>query len=75
MKLAIARGLFLVSALGVASFAAAAWQEPETQVVVSVPAEGHPLKPHVGDRGPQVRPDKDLLLFIFSLSQSMSAAN
>ena len=75
MKLAIARGLFLVSALGLASFAAAAWQEPSTQVVVAAPGEGQCLRPASGDRGPQVGPDQDLLLFIFGLSQSMNAGH
>lgn len=75
MKLAIARGLFLVSALGIASFAAAAWQEPATQVMVAAPGEGQCLKPASGDRGQQVRPDQDLLLFIFGLSQSMGSGS
>ena len=33
MKLEIARGLFLVTALSVASLAAAAWQEASPQVI------------------------------------------
>lgn len=75
MKLAIARGLFLVCALGVASFAAAAWQEPATQVMAAPSGEAQHLKRSSADLRPQARPDQDLLLFIFSLSQSMSAGS
>lgn len=75
MKLAIARGFFLVCALGVASFAAAAWQEPSTQVMVTPPDGAQHLKRSSVDLRPQSTPDQDLLLFIFSLSQSMSAGS
>lgn len=75
MKLAIARGCFLVAALGVASYAAAAWQEPTTQVMVAAPGEGQCQRPALGDRGQQLRPDQDLLLFLFGLSQSMGTSN
>ncbi|MES2821306.1 MAG: hypothetical protein V4812_20215 [Pseudomonadota bacterium] len=70
MKLEIARGIFLVAALGVASLAAAAWQEPHTQVL-SVQDGACALPSQVGGRM-QFRPDHDLLLFLFSLSQGRS---
>ncbi|MBD9414432.1 hypothetical protein IB234_07640 [Pseudomonas sp. PDM16] len=36
MKLEIARGLFLIGALGITALATAAWQEPGPQVLDSV---------------------------------------
>lgn len=36
MKLEIARGMFLVGALGVTALAAAAWQEPGPQVLDAI---------------------------------------
>ncbi|HEX5842847.1 MAG TPA: hypothetical protein VFY62_10225 [Pseudomonas sp.] len=70
MKLEIARGLFLVAALSVASLAAAAWHEPGTQVIhqSEQAASFHPPKLR---SEPAARPDKDLLLFLFGLSQGM----
>ncbi|MHA6492671.1 hypothetical protein ACX0MV_05400 [Pseudomonas borbori] len=70
MKLEIARGLFVVAALSVASMAAAAWHEPGTQVIThsDFSPEVLPLKAQTAE---VVRPDKDLLLFMFSLSQGM----
>jgi hypothetical protein len=70
MKLGIARSVFFLGACCVASLAAAAWSEPGTQVVshravdtCPVPTQARMLK--------QQRPDQDLLLFIFGLSQGM----
>ena len=40
MKLEIARGLFLVGALGIASLALAAWEQPRTQVLSAVQGVG-----------------------------------
>ncbi|MGV8843288.1 MAG: hypothetical protein ACOH2I_08610 [Pseudomonas sp.] len=71
MKLAIARSVFLVAALGLASLAVAAWQEPDLQVLSAeknycpLPVKAHPQV--------QVGPDEDLLLFLFGLSQGMAA--
>jgi hypothetical protein len=70
MKLEIARGLFLVSALSVASLAAAAWQEATPQVI-SENAAGYCLLPPQARVANAVRPDQDLLLFMFSLSQGL----
>ncbi|CAD5107833.1 hypothetical protein [Zestomonas carbonaria] len=71
MKLEIARGLFLVGALGVASLAAAAWHEPGPQVLSSAGLKQHcPLPPQ--SRGmPVVRADGNLLLLMFGLSQGV----
>ncbi|MFP6848333.1 MAG: hypothetical protein VCA57_06480 [Pseudomonas sp.] len=68
MKLEIARGLFLVAALSVASLAVAAWQEASPQVITHNEQLGYcPLPPQI--RASQaVRPDQDLLLFMFGLS-------
>lgn len=73
MKLEIARGLFLVAALGVASVAAAAWHEPRTQVL-SAKQGSCPLPAKVQAQV-QFRPDQDLLLFLFGLSQGRGAGS
>lgn len=70
MKLAIARGLFLGCALSIVSLAAAAWSEPGTQVLHgSLDRDYCPLPPLARQVETPVRPDHDLLLFIYSLSQ------
>lgn len=76
MKLEIARGLFLVGALSVTALAAAAWQEPEPQVLdaVSCAEQQCPAvsSRHVDLR--QVEADSDnLLLLVFGLSHAMKA--
>ncbi len=68
MKLEIARGLFLAGALSVASLAAAAWHEPGTQVI-SPDEEGYSPVPATVRVDKVVRPDQDLLLFMFGLLQ------
>lgn len=79
MKLEIARGLFLVGALGVTALAAAAWQEPAPRVLnVQSSSQNYcPASAAVRDKVTvsQVRPDSDLLLLMFGLSQSMNASN
>ncbi len=73
MKLEIARGLFLVGALGVASLAAAAWHEPEFAVVDGSEGLSHcpaPLKARAKLHN-QLQPDQDLLLLMFGLSQGL----
>jgi hypothetical protein len=71
MKLEIARGLFLVAALGVASIAAAAWQEPGPEVLTRNGLGYCPLPPKARVVAP-ARPDHDLLLFLFSMSQGLA---
>lgn len=68
MELEIARGLFLMAALGVASVAAAAWHEPQPEVLSR---DGYCPLPPSARVAEQARPDGDLLLFMFSLSQGM----
>nr|WP_298138885.1 hypothetical protein [uncultured Pseudomonas sp.] len=76
MKLEIARGLFLMASLGVASIAVAAWYEPEPGVVdASNGANNCPRPPRAHVAGQeQLHPDQDLLLFMYSLSQGMRAS-
>lgn len=68
MTLAIARLVFLAGALGIASLAVAAWSEPGTQVLSVSDRDYCPLPPSARQIEAQVRPDHDLLLFIYSLS-------
>ncbi|MCF4996032.1 hypothetical protein GIW70_24660 [Pseudomonas syringae] len=68
MKLEIARGVFLVGALAVASLAMAAWEQPRMQVIG---ADAHCPAPRVAKASAATQPDHDLLLFMFGLSQGM----
>ncbi|MEK8079051.1 hypothetical protein [Pseudomonas sp. XK-1] len=68
MKLEIARGLFLAGALSVASLAAAAWHEPGTQVI-SPDEQGYSPVVAKVQTDKVMRPDQDLLLFMFGLLQ------
>lgn len=69
MKLEVARGLFLVGALGVASIAMAAWEQPRPQILSAVHGEGQCALPRVVKAQSPVRPDHDLLLLMFGLAQ------
>ncbi|MDI2591690.1 hypothetical protein NYP20_23025 [Pseudomonas sp. N3-W] len=71
MKLEIARGLFLVGALAVASLAVAAWEQPRTQVLSAMNGDAHCPLPRVAKVSVDQKPDHDLLLFMFGLSQGM----
>jgi hypothetical protein len=71
MKLEVARGLFLIGALAVASLAVAAWEQPRTQVLSSVHADEHCPLPRVAKASVATQPDHDLLLFMFGLSQGL----
>ncbi|MEE1869555.1 hypothetical protein [Pseudomonas auratipiscis] len=70
MKLEIARGLFLVAALGVATAAVAAWEEPGPVVFSHAAPEQCPL-PRVVKSQVTASPDHDLLLFLFGMSQGL----
>ncbi|MBS7663778.1 hypothetical protein I0D00_17775 [Pseudomonas lalucatii] len=72
MKLEIARSLFLAAALAVASLAAAAWQEPGPEVLTRNGLGYCPLPPQPR-AAVEIRPDRDLLLLLFGLSQGMGA--
>lgn len=72
MKLEIARGLFLVGSLGVASLCAAAWSEPDAKVVARSDLSSHCAVPRIARASvSEARPDQDLLLLMYGLSQSL----
>ncbi|AWM60787.1 hypothetical protein C6Y58_15310 [Stutzerimonas stutzeri] len=72
MKLEIARGLFLVGALGVTTLCVAAWNEPGAILVQSSMERSYcPLPPGSKSRFDAARPDQDLLLLLYGLSQGM----
>ncbi|WP_415757698.1 hypothetical protein [Pseudomonas sp. LT1P18] len=71
MKLEIARGVFFIGALAVASLAVAAWEQPRPQVLSSVSGDAHCPMPRVAKASVAPRPDHDLLLFMFGLSQGL----
>ncbi|MCQ4253614.1 hypothetical protein [Stutzerimonas stutzeri] len=74
MKLEIARGLFLVGALGVTTLCVAAWNEPNARLVQGGEIrELCALPPNARNRYEVVRPDQDLLLFLYGLSQGVAA--
>lgn len=73
MKLEIARGLFLVGALGVTSFAAMAWSEPAPTVLSGLSGQAYCRLPVNAAAEGQARPDQDLLLLMFGLSQGMKS--
>ncbi|HWH87006.1 MAG TPA: hypothetical protein VNV36_09550 [Pseudomonas sp.] len=75
MKLEIARGLFLVGALAVASLAVAAWEQPRMQVIGACETDAHCTIPRVAKTSVATQPDHDLLLFMFGLSQGMRPAS
>ncbi|MDB6144011.1 MAG: Uncharacterized protein JWP80_3055 [Pseudomonas sp.] len=69
MKLEVARGLFLVGALGVASLALTVWEQPGTKILTAQAGEGHCPLPRVARVDAQMKPDHDLLLLMFGLKQ------
>ncbi|QQD52277.1 hypothetical protein MHB_0019265 [Pseudomonas fluorescens BBc6R8] len=72
MKLEIARGLFLLGALGIAALALAAWEQPRTQVLSAVQGVGQQCPmPRIAKVGVSAKPDHELLLFMFGMSQGM----
>ena len=71
MKLEIARGVFLVGALAVASMAVAVWEQPRSQILSASNTGARCPLPRVAKASEAIRPDDDLLLFMFSLSQGM----
>ncbi|MFO2462541.1 hypothetical protein OOJ96_01375 [Pseudomonas sp. 15FMM2] len=75
MKLEIARGLFLLAALGVASLAVAAWEQPRTEVLSAVHGGGQCPLPRIAKVTSATQPDHQLLLFMFGMSQGMGPAS
>jgi hypothetical protein len=74
MKLEITRGLLLIGALGVATLAAAAWHEPGPSVISSKSGlDSCPMPANLRAKQQDIRPDHDLLLFLFGMSQGSKA--
>ena len=69
MKLELARGLFVLGALAIASVAMAAWEEPGTKVLSAPHGEGHCPLPRVAKTHDPAQPSQDLLLLMFGLAQ------
>ncbi|QRY81639.1 hypothetical protein JVX91_11240 [Pseudomonas sp. PDNC002] len=75
MKLEVTRGLLLVGALGVATLAAAAWHEPGPTVITSSSGlDSCPMPANLRAKQQDIRPDHDLLLFLFGMSQGGGAS-
>lgn len=73
MKLEIARGVFLVGALGVTAMAAAAWREPSPDILDTRHSSfEYCPQPLTMKSKPveQLRPNSDLLLFMFGMTHS-----
>ncbi|WP_460426254.1 hypothetical protein [Azotobacter armeniacus] len=75
MKLALARSLFFVGSLAVASLAVAAWHEPAPDVISAKSGLDHCPAPPKARTSAQIRPDQDLMLLLFGLSQGLKASN
>ncbi|AZC26439.1 MULTISPECIES: hypothetical protein [Pseudomonas] len=71
MKLEIARGMFLAGALAVASLALVVWEQPRTQVLSTAQGGAHCPVPRVAKVATAAKPDHDLLLFMFGMSQGL----
>ena len=71
MKREIARSLFLLAALAIAGVAFAAWEQPVTQVLSSTQNGAHCPLPRAVKVAVATRPDHDLLLFMFGMSQGL----
>ena len=61
----------MVGALGVAALALAAWEQPRTQVLSASQGGAHCLVPRVAKASTAAKPDHELLLFMFGMSQGM----
>lgn len=70
MKLEIARSLFLIGALVVVALALVAWELPRTEFL-SAEHAGQCPTPRVAKVSVSAKPDHDLLLFMFGLSQGL----
>jgi hypothetical protein len=73
MKLEIARGAFLVVALGITAAAAAAWQQPGPRVLQASDCNAMPCNiPLVRKQAQtEIQPDGNLLLLMFGLKTAM----
>lgn len=75
MKLELARGLFLVGALGIASVALAAWEQPRPKILGAEHGEGLCYLPRTVKAEVPTRPDHDLLLLMYGLAQGSGRQN
>lgn len=75
MKLEMARGLFVLGALAVATLTVAALEQPSTRILTAQHGEGFCPLPRVAKNLVNVQPDKDLLLFMYSLAQGSVSKN
>ena len=73
MKREIARGLFLLVALAIASVALAAWEQPRPQVLSGAVSGASCPLPRVAKVASVATPDHDLLLFMFGMAQGMKS--
>jgi len=71
MKLEIARSVFLVAALAVATVAVAAWEQPRPTILSAEHGAGNCPLPRAQKASLAVQPDRDFLLFIIGLSQGV----
>ena len=71
MKRERARSLFLLGALVIAGVAFAAWEQPVTRVLSGAQIGAHCPLPRVVKAAVATRPDHDLLLFMFGMSQGL----
>ncbi|MDB6049822.1 MAG: Uncharacterized protein JWR17_2568 [Pseudomonas sp.] len=69
MKLEIARGFFLVGALGIASLALTVWEQPGPKILSAQIGEGHCPLPRVAKVKQVAEPSHDLLLFMYGMTQ------
>ncbi len=61
----------MVGALGVAALALAAWEQPRTQVLSASQGGAQCLLPRVAKASTAAKPDHEMLLFMFGMSQGM----
>ncbi|MCU1728930.1 hypothetical protein NTD86_18260 [Pseudomonas sp. 7P_10.2_Bac1] len=71
MKREIARGLFLLASLAIATAAVAAWQPPVMQVLSNAQAGAQCPIPRVAKVAIDAEPDHDLLLFMYGMKQGL----
>ena len=71
MRREIARSLFLLGALAIAGVALAAWEQPVTQVLSTAQAGAHCPLPRAVKVAVVAKPDHDLLLFMFGMTQGL----
>lgn len=69
MKLEITRGFFLVGALGVAALALTVWEQPGPRILTSEAGMGHCPIPRIAKVEQLTKPNHDLLLFMYGMTQ------